>query len=114
MLIRLGYSSGRQEPGDDVPRMRGLTLEFAVRPGGAECRTETSEGRMPAPDGSPAVARRPLLLADRPAVAMLARKSEQPVRLETLCTRFLSEASGYGFRPEEIEQTVRQLSGSGD
>ncbi|MBP7935871.1 MAG: hypothetical protein KA354_14595 [Phycisphaerae bacterium] len=110
MLIRLGFSSGRQGAGDETPRMRGLTVEFAIRPGAANPTQGIVMRRMPEPGRSLATAPGTPLPADQPTAIVVAGATDRPAGLEALCARFLSHASGCGFSPEEIGEMVQQLA----
>lgn len=113
MLIRFGISSGRQGPGDEVPVMRSVAVEFAVRPGGAAQTRGTTMQPTPERDDSGLLTHRPHAMAIPSAADRLAEETDQPARLEALCARFLSLAGGYGFSPQEVDQVVRQLSENG-
>lgn len=115
MLIRLGFASGRQGPCDELPTMRGLAVEFALRP--RVTVTGQPRGmrlqRALEPMSLLAVPHYPGPLAELPVPDGVARGVDRPARLEALCVQFLSEAGRHGFSPEEIEQTVRQIAGNG-
>jgi DNA-binding transcriptional regulator YhcF (GntR family) len=114
MLIRLGFSSGRQGPGDEVPSMRGLTVEFAVRPDKTGQSRGTTMRRTPAPDSSLTLPRPKHRLADLLTADAAASGQERPAQLEDLCSQFLAHASGHGFSPDEIGRVVRRIAESGE
>ena len=114
MLIRLGLSSGRQEPGDELPRMRGVTFEFAIRPDATGPSRGTLMRPTPEPGSSFTTPRLPRPAANESAAGGNGLESDHPAQLESLCSRFLTQASDYGFGPEEIERIVRRIAENGD
>jgi len=90
--------------------MRGLTVEFAIRPGAASPTQGIVMRKLPEPGRSLAMVPGTRLPADQPTAIVVAGTTDRPAGLEALCAQFLSHASSYGFSPEEIGEMVKQLS----
>jgi GntR family transcriptional regulator len=102
--IRYGMASGRLLPGEQLPTMRALAVELSVNPNTViKAYSELErEGLLTTQQGTGT------FIAPQPRLAL--PEKERRAKLTSLCRDLLSEASRYGFAPEEVLQALQELT----
>ncbi len=105
--IRYGIASGRLCPGEQLPTVRSLAVELKVNPNTViKAYSELErQGVLTTEQGSGT------FIASLPAVVL--GPEDRQAKLQALCAEFLGQVAQYGFGPDEVLQTIRQLTEGG-
>jgi GntR family transcriptional regulator len=101
--IRYGIASGKLQPGEQLPTVRALAVDLAVHPNTViKAYSELERlGVLTTEQGSGT------FVAPRPAVALTSE--DRQAKLQALCAEFLGQVAQYGFSPEDVIRTIRQV-----
>lgn len=105
--IRYGISSGRLTPGEQLPTVRGLSVELSVNPNTViKAYSELErEGILTTEQGSGT-----FVAASQPATLS---EEDRQAKLASLCSEFLSQVARYGFAPNDVLRTIKALVNKG-
>jgi len=101
--VRYGIASGRLRPGEQLPTVRALAVDLSINPNTViKAYSELErQGVLTTEQGSGT------FVAPLPALALAPEDRE--AKLRALCAEYLSQASQYGFGPDDVLRAVRKL-----